>query len=219
MRPNETDKLVLNYAPWSVPIGGFGLVVGSTEIEVTRDSSACSTTQIDGFASPALGDTGYAVFVTPVSTSLAGNVTVNGATPVGNTFDYAVVPLTGPRFGAITSFNVFTGGFTYVPESGFVGYDNFYVVMTDAQGRKLTQMVGITVGAPTHAAPYQTTGLVIDRTKVKVDVHAHKLSFPITMLPDARECEVYKISIRQQTRDCDDTYAHVSCFDVHVGRC
>lgn len=220
MRPNETAKWTINYAPWSVPIGGHGLIQNGTEIDISINSAGCSTAQIDGFGQPNLGATGYSIFPTPISTDLVSNVAINGTAPAGNSFTYRVVPLTGPRQGAITLFNPNTGAFTYRPNAGYTGYDDFFVEMTDAQNRKLVRRIGITVGNPTLAAPSEgNRPLLVDRTKIVINSRMHTLAFPVIMQPTAQQCEVYTLSVRQQARDCSDIYTHISCFDVHVGKC
>jgi Bacterial Ig domain len=217
LRPGETDKMVVNYAPWSVPIGGPGLIPGGTEINISRDSSACATGAIDGFSPPQLG-------VTTAFTALPGAATVldvgAGAEPAGNTFTYRVLPLSGPYKGTVT--NPTNGPeFTYQSEAGYTGTDSFYVEMTDAQGRKLIQLVVVSVGNPGPVVvpanlPY---GLYVDRTKIAVDARHHQISFPISLMPDAKECERFRLEIRQAARDCDNVYSHYACFDIFVGKC
>lgn len=217
MRPGETDKMVVNFAPWSVPIGGPGLIAGGTQINISRDSSGCVESSIDGFAPPALGNTTEFTALPGAATVI--DVTDDGITPAGNTFSYRVLPMAGPANGAINNPN--NGPeFSYTSNAGFKGLDSFYVEVTDAQGRKLIQLVVISVGNPGPAVPASLpSGLYVDQTKIHVDARAHQISFPITLLPDARSCEKFKLEIRQTTRDCDNVYSHYSCFDVFVGKC
>lgn len=216
MRPGETDKMVINYAPWSVPIGGIGLITGSTEIDISVDSAACSVATINGFAPPSLGVT---TFETALNTTLVFDVTEFGAFPVGNTFTFSKVPFSGPSYGSLVADEDLDGNFTYVPQRGFVGYDQFYVDMKDAQGRNYIQKVVIAVGAP--VAPYNDAGkgLIVDRTKIVVNPRMHTIEFPISLLPDARACETYTMNIKQSARDCSDLYSHLSCYTINVGKC
>lgn len=217
MRPGDTDKMVIDYVPWSVPLGGTGLIPGGTEINISRDASACATGQIDGFGPPQLGDT--TDFEALPAAATVVDVSANGATPVGNVFTYRVLPLSGPRSGRISNPN--SGpAFSYTSNAGYNGLDSFYVEMTDAQGRKLIKFVVISVGNPGPAVPaFLPSGLYVDQSKIMVDRRLHQISFPISMLPDARECEKYKLEVRQTARDCDNVFSHYSCFDVFVGKC
>lgn len=217
MRPGETDKMVINYAPWSVPIGGPGLIEGGTEINISRDAGGCATGPIDGFAPPALGATNDFEALPGAVTEI--DVTANGITPAGNTFTYRVLPLSGPLHGAISNPNA-GPEFSYKSVAGYNGLDTFYVEVTDAQGRKLIQLVVVSVGNPGPTVPASMpSGLYVDQTKIQVDKRQHQISFPISLMPDARSCEKFKLEIRQTTRDCDNVYSHYSCFDVFVGKC
>ncbi len=218
MRPGETDKMVINYAPWSVPIGGPGLIPGGTEINISRDAGACATGSIDGFAPPQFDGSTTAFEALPGAATVI-DVIDNGISPAGNTFTYRVLPMAGPKHGTISNPNA-GPAFSYTSNSGFTGLDSFYVEVTDAQGRKLIQLVVISVGDPGPAVPaILPSGLYLDQTKIAVDARMHQISFPIALLPDARACEKFKLEIRQTARDCDNVYSHYSCFDIFVGKC
>lgn len=216
MRPGETNLMVMNYAPWSVPLGGQG-VVPATELEIFRDSSTCSSAAIDGFALPSNSAYAYAAAVSPVITPIPVNT---NEAPALNVFDYTVVPLFGPKNGVLVAAPL-TGLWTYQPNNGFVGYDEIYYQMRDAQGRTFISAVRITVGAPVISAaqPFGALGLFIDRTKIKVDQRFQTISFPMFLAPDARQCDVFKVQIKQPARNCDDLFYHLTCFEVHVGKC
>ncbi len=216
LRPGEIDKVIINYAPWSVPLGGLGIVTGGTSIDIVKDTASCASNVQDGFApptAPALSLT------TPLNTAVAANVTA-GVTPAGNTFSFAIVPLSGPFHGGVVDTSpVGDGNFQYTPNPGFIGYDEFWVQTIDAQGRKVASAVVVAIGAPTSPAPPAFSGLYIDRTKIQVDTRFQTVTFPVALFPDARECERFRINIRQNARDCDNTYSHLMCIDVYVGKC
>lgn len=223
MRPDETDKMIVNYAPWSVPIGGQGLVQGGTTISTSRDSSACPSGPIDGFGPPN--------FPIQQLTSISGAPVVfnvgdpGGIQPTGNSFTSRPLLLSGPKFGSITPTSS-TGPlhtYTYIPNAGFFGTDVIWFEVTDAQGRTTTRPISIkSTDAPGVPAPNPqdaALGLYVDRLKMLVDPRMHTLSFPIHLGPDARMCDKFKLEIVQTARDCDYVYSHYSCFDIIVGKC
>lgn len=216
LKPGETNKVVISYAPWSAPIGGRGLLC-APDIEVEVNSLGCPAQTVTAGSPP--GNTNY-FFQTPLDTTLAVASLATNATPSGGLFTYAKVGLSGPTNGVLT-INSATGAMTYAPTAGFVGRDRFYYKMTDNVGRTTVHEVAIEVG--------QTIGnvfgtfrdmVLIDRTKVTVDNRYHTISFPITLSPAARACEVYRVNIKQQAMDCDGIcYSHISCYDINSSKC
>lgn len=216
LMPGETNKVTISYAPWSVPIGGRGLLC-APDIEVEVNAAGCPAQTVTAGSPP--GNTNY-FYQTPLNTALATGNLASNATPIAGIFTYAKVGLSGPTNGVL-DLNSATGAFTYTPNSGFIGRDRFYYKMTDNVGRSTVHEIVIEVS--------QTIGnvfgtfrdmVLIDRTKVTVDNRYHTISFPITLSPAARSCEVYRVNIKQQAMDCDGVcYAHISCYDINAGRC
>lgn len=216
MRPGETNLMVLSYAPWSVPLGGLG-IVPTTEISIERDSSLCSVAVIDTFGPPA--NTSYNLPVV-ADTATPIDLTTN-EDPAGNTFEYHVVPLFGPQHGLLTAMPLNGVAWEYTPNNGFVGWDYFYYTMTDAQGRFATYAVKLAIGAPTTVQPVGNgrLGLYIDPTRIRIDQRMQQIAFAMYLAPDARQCDVFKVNIKQPAQSCDDTFYNLSCFEVHVGKC
>ena len=221
MRPDETDKFQINYAPWSYPIGGLGLVQGGTVISITRDSDACPSGQIDGFGPP-----NFAI-QTVVGTGQSGDAmqidlnALGGIQPVGNTFTSEVLLLSGPKHGSITPRSNPTHQYTYTPDSGFFGTDVAWFKVTDAQGRSVIRPAYFRTLAGAPDAPRQdgALGLFVDRLKMRVDTAQHTLTFPIHLGPDAQRCDKFRLEVVQSARDCNDLYTHYSCYDIVVGDC
>lgn len=220
MRPGETNLMTINYAPWSVPLGGRG-IVGTPDIAVTRDATACSTGNIEGFGPPV-------VTIPNQVTAVGADVAIDIETmtePSGNVFSYALVPGMGPSNGVV----VLTppGSFAYTPNAGFEGYDIFWVKVTDAQGRSIIRPVPVVVGDPVSKgilAPFgwKSTDLVIDF--VKIDSRLQELSFAIRLPPSndvatVEGCLHYRVTIAQPASDCDRIFKHITCFDVYSARC
>lgn len=216
LKPGETNKIVINYAPWSVPIGGRGLLC-APDIEISVNSNGCPA-QTTTAGSPPL-NTNY-FYQTPINTALTtGNLALN-ATPSGGLFTFAKLPLSGPTNGVL-SLNAATGAFTYTPNSAFVGRDRFYYTMTDNSNRTTVHEVVIEIGQTVGNVAGTFRDLVtIDHSKINVDSQNHIVSFPITLSPAVRPCQIIRVDIKQQAADCDGTcYAHISCYDINAGKC
>ncbi len=214
--PGETNLVTINFAPWSVPIGSPG-IIPTFEFALEDISAGCPTNAIDGFAQPQNSNIA-------LTTTVAGTLglTLNaGATPVGNTFTTAIVPLTGPYNGTLTLTGPAGSGlYDYVPNNGFIGYEYFTYSTTDAQGRKIFNEVLIAVGSPVEAPDRARTSAIpfIDMSKVVTDQRLQTVSFPLTMPSTVQACNTYKLSIKQPAQDCARNLFHnFMCFDI-VGR-
>lgn len=218
LRPGETNLVAINYAPWSLPIAPPGIVTG-TEIAVTIDNAACPNNEIEGFTYPS--NTNYTLS-TPVSTALEIDLSANAA-PLGNEFTYALVSLQGPTNGSIAQTGTAAGPtFTYTPNGGYTGYDYFTYEMTDGQGRTVVRTVEISVGQ--HFAKRDrarmATGPFVDMTKINVDRRMQIVKFPIYMPLSVRDCQTFRMTLKQPAKDCDqNTYHHFACFDIRSGDC
>lgn len=217
MRPGEANLMTINYAPWSVPLmanGGPGLV-GVPEVSIVKNSEACSSSVIDTFGPP---DVPNLDLLTPLNTPV--DVTFVPA-PAGNTFVTEAMELFGPSHGQLSpQAPAVNGGFIYTPMTGYQGWDSFFVQTTDAQGRKVVSFVNIKVGAPTGFNDDPAfSGLRIQRSQAQMDANTQTVSFVMELSPDARECEFFTINIKQQARDCDRLFTHLTCIEVRVGKC
>lgn len=214
LRPGETNLMRINYAPWSLPIGGPGVIPEmSYTVEVT---STCSDQAIDGFGPPSNIIPNLAAALNAVVT-LDWSLT---ATPAGNTFSYAIVPLQGPSHGLATISPA--GVITYTPNNGYTGRDYFHVKMTDAQGRSVIYPAYVDVGATGAALPREAlaTTPFIDVSKVSYLQGPQHVQFPIYMPVMCRPCDSYKMTIKQPARDCNgNVYHHFSCYTITCNDC
>ena len=215
LKPGETNKIVINYAQWSVPLGGRGLLC-APDIEIETNSMGCPAQSTD--PGSAVQNTNY-FFQTPLNTVLNGSL-ATGVTPVGGTFSYKKVPLSGPTGGTLTIDSA-TGAFVYTPNNGYQGKDRFFYTTTDSSNRTTTHEVVIEVATTVGNTPGTFSDLLkIDHSRIKVHGQAHIVEFPITMSPAAQDCEVFRVNVKQQSMDCDgNCYSHISCYDVHAGKC
>lgn len=218
LRPGETNLVMINYAPWVLPIAPPGLISGGTEYAVDHDTQGCATNAIEGFVPPT--NSNYTLS-TPAGMPLTVDLSPN-AEPAGNTFTYALVMLQGVQHGTLQQ--VTPGGptFTYTPNAGWTGYDYFTYVMTDAQGRDVTRTVRISVGQHHAVADVARMSLVpfVDISKAKINPHLHTLQFAVTMPVSCRPCDTYRLTIKQAARDCErNVYHHLMCFDLRCRDC
>jgi len=212
MRPGETNLLVLNYAPWSVPIGGHGLRCDpSVELEI--NSVGCPPTTGED---PAPLNTAKKVTTDP-NAPLVIDLTVD-ATPAGGDFTYSKVPLSGPYYGVLT--NDGAGQFTYTPNQGFTGWDEFWFKQTDDSGRSVTRQVLIWVSEAAMPAKNFDLPIEVNTAKIVVDANLQQISIPVTMTNLARSCEIYRLHIKARALNCDLVcFDHISCFDFIPGKC
>lgn len=217
LKVGETNLITINYAPWSVPIGGLGLVAG-LEYEVDADFSACSTGSVAGFVPPS------ATFYnaeTAVDTEVSGTI---APTPTTNTFTFRKVPLSGPENGSVT-IDKNTGAWTYTPNAAFVGWDAFWYEVTDAQGRTIVRSVAIKVGttqaaAGAEPAEYKRTAPWIAHTSIDTNTMLHTVRFALHMAQTCQPCDTYKLSLRQKARDCNgNVFDHFMCFNISCKDC
>lgn len=231
LRAGETRLVTLNYAPWVIPIiagGGPGLV-GIPDFSIEENSDACSTSAIDGFAPPEVLQTFFvAVQNIAVSTDLQFKLS-DDLSPAGNAYSFKLVPVSGPYHGALIASPLDGDEWIYSPSAGYVGYDQFWVEITDAQGRTIIRAVNINVGGATGVppkgwGPSASMGLQIDRSKIRVNRSTQTVAFPL-YLPPSNSCDTidgckrYRVTTKAYAQDCDTTFTQISCIDVRCGGC
>ena len=60
----------------------------------------------------------------------------------------------------------------------------------------------------------------IDTNAIVTDQRLQTVSFPLYMPISCRECDSYKLTIKQPARTCDrTTYHHTMCFDITCKDC
>lgn len=210
-RPGETNKWSINYAPWSVPLGGTGLSDCSQfEIDL-RDGCEPSPNEAS-ITTPLL-------LTTPVNTPLASTLAGSVTNPNGETLVFSTAMFGGASFGTIAIAP--DGTFTYTPNSSFTGYDRFWWQVEVGSGSSLIGEAVIGVGnvaAPTAAAN-GTPAVRIVKGSPKVDQRAHQLHFALAVSPAARVGCVYRLSVKQRAMDCENCYTHISCYDIKIVKC
>lgn len=218
LRPGETNMIMMNYAPWVLPIMPPGLISGGTEYTVELNSDACADNAVDGFLPPS--NTNYEL-TTLANTALAIDLSVNEA-PAGNDFNYEIVALAGPSRGSLTPLVPNGPAYSYVPAGGYTGYDYFSYRMTDAQGRSVIRSVRVSVGTHNQLPDVGRMSLVpyVDLGKTKVDQRMQTLQFAVVMPISCRPCESYRLTVQQSAMDCErNLYKHRSCFDLSCKDC
>jgi hypothetical protein len=217
IRPGETDKFNINYAAWSVPIGGRGLSA-NTAIDLVLKTPI--TSPVGGNQRPV-----PTLFLDsiPQNSSLVDSLIAIDADL--NPLTFAALPLFGPSNGIVTiSAN---GNLVYTPNANFNGYERFFFTVSDGVNNPVVQEAIIAVQPPLPAtqlvvptAAFATPKVRARPVNVVVDQIWQSISFPLEVGPHAVPGEVYRMTIRQGANDCDATpYFHVSCYDLLVGSC
>jgi hypothetical protein len=209
-RPGETNKWDINYASWSQPLGGRGLID-----RVSFDLQK-KTNSVDTRAPVNTNKYFPAIFNTPLN----GDVSVGASDPLEGTLTYALDGLNGPQFGEVVVDA--DGTFLYTPVLGFSGYDSFYVETTNEAKTVVNQViVGVAASGavdPLPAKAFDTAIAIVQKT-VRVGQN-QTLTFALKAAPLAVVGDVYRLTIKQPALDCDcQEYIHVSCYDITVVTC
>jgi hypothetical protein len=227
MQPGEINLIEINYAPWTLPLGGPGLINGGFEHYVTHDESGCASGVINGFAAPS--NTNYQLVLDPDEAAfLVIDLTTNeGPIDPLNTMTYSIVPLSGPLYGTLSDFDA-NGQVTYTPGSNYRGADYFAYQMCDPEGRCIIRTVQVTttttVGDANQNANQDPGRLslvpYVYSDKAMVDSRLQTVRFPVYMPLSCRPCDQYRLTIRMRARDCDAiVYQHLSCYDFRCRNC
>lgn len=211
-RPGETNKWRINYANWSVPLGGKGLNCQTT-VSVEKIKSCPAPA---GSTDPA--NTDY-VATTTVNNAASGDLSVNAT---GTSLTYEVLPLYAPANGTL---NIQADGtFTYTPNTGFIGYDFIYFTTSDGVNEPVINRLAIVVSPslPNVALPVPADDVMVSfpHDRRSIDAGYHTLDMAMTVSPAAKAGDLYRVEIRQPALDCDgNCFWHVSCYDVVIGKC
>ena len=211
-RRGETQKWSIDYAPWSVPLGGRGL---SPNVEFFLEK-ASEDQRPDIMLVP------ETVLLALASGDTVANRQINATDPQGGTLTYAMVPLEGAASGVATLTP--TGSFSYVPNPGWSGVDRMFYSVTDADGNARVGEIAIRVNsappAVQYPAPTATPAVSVIKSRASVDQVSHQTTFPLMVTPAAVVGDVYRLTIKQPALDCDcEPYFHVSCYDVAIVKC
>jgi VCBS repeat-containing protein len=210
MMPGETNKFVLNYAYWSLPIGGRGITDNHTfSVEQKKSiSPSQGGLPVIAIANP----------TTTLNTALVGDLTDYVTDPDANTLTFTPMPLFGPGFGTLALAS--NGAFTYTPNNGFTGYDRFFFSVSDGVNKSIVGEVVVGVAVSAAVASQFTPKVRVRTDRTNVDVHMQTLGFPVEVSPAALVGEAFRITVRQETNDCDfQSYWNMSCYDVLISKC
>lgn len=209
IRPGDKVRLVLDYAPWASGYPGGRLTPGVTWH--TQHIDNCPAGDIDGFGPPT--NTNYVVTGTTI------NLATNEGPP-GNSFSYELVPLSTTTPG---TFTLAGPVLTFTPPfPAWSGYAYASYRMTDAQGRNIVRHVQFAVNAPTSApepwrlalTPYMFPG------ELTVDQPHHATLMSIYMPLSCRDCDLFRMSVRQPLEECDGTrFWREICIDFMCKDC
>jgi hypothetical protein len=210
-RPGETNKFMVNYAAWALPLGGRGLTdrvdFSIERKEQSPDSRAPINTN--------------KFFSTPFNTALTDVLTVGASDPLEGELVYSSADLFPPQFGEVV-INA-DGSFTYTPTLGFTGYDKFYYVTKNEAKQIVNQViVGVQPNGSADPMPAKAfdEALSVVQKSVHVDGRGYVLSFALKASPIAVVGEIYRLNIRQHAIDCDcQEYTHISCYDITIVNC
>lgn len=209
LKPGETQPLLLNYAPWALPIAQRGLhCLPSVEIE---EKETCDAPGGDNLPPQVIDQT---AFSTPVNTALNGDLNTKVSDPESAELTFKLLPHYGPKKGKLVLNE--DGTFVYTPQGSYKGEERFYATASDGTN-KTTFEVMIAVGV-VAASMIPTPDLAIG-TPI-VDQRYYTVRLPLVASPAARSCQIFRLSIRQGALDCDcNCYYHVDCVDVRIANC
>ena len=213
IKPGETLPLYLNYAPWAVPIAKRGLhCVPSIEVEEKRTCDVANSSN-----SPPLIHSmdGMARFDTGPNVILNANLGDKVSDPDGDPIVYKVLPHYGPKHGKLQLDP--NGPFSYNPAPYFKGEERFYCSASDGINAPFIFEVLIAVGID---AGLMKPKLDLEVGTPIVDTRLYVVTVPLIASPAAQTCQVFRLTIRQGTLDCDcNCYYHTDCVDVRIVKC
>jgi Bacterial Ig domain len=207
LKPGTTTKVLVNYAPWGVPIGQL-----HCDPQFQLDLMDTCPAPLGANLPPQA--TAEVKFSTPMNAQLESTLANSISDPEGLTVTFKVLPLYGPKHGKLTLQT--NGAFTYMPQWNYFGEERFYVTASDGI-HSATFEVMIAIGIDTALMAHAPHIIIGTPT---VDKRFCTVSFPVTMMPNADPCEVWRLTVLQAAIDCGCTcYTRTDCFDVKVAAC
>jgi hypothetical protein len=211
IRPGTIDRLTVNYAPWSVPVGQLHC----TPQFALEQMETCPA-PIGGNLPPEISASdGMVRFNTGKNVKLVGDLRTKIKDPDGDTMSFKVLPLYAPKHGKLVLDSV--GTFEYTPTSNFIGEERFYCSASDGQHSPFVfeVMIAVEIDAGTMVP---TPHIVIGTPTVHKEYHT--VSIPVGITPAAHPCEVWRLTVLQAAIDCGcDCYTRTDCFDIKVASC
>lgn len=210
MMPGETNKFILNYGYWSIPIGGRGI---SDNHSFSLEQKKAIQPTTGSFPVIALANP-----TTPLNTPLVANLTTYVTDADSNPLSFSLLTLFGPKSGIISLSS--NGAFTYTPNNGFTGYDNFFFLVSDGINKPIVGEVIVGVAVAAASASRLTPKVLVRADKVFTSPKIQTVSFPVEVSPAAMIGEAWRLTVKQETLDCDYTsYWNLSCYDILISKC
>ncbi len=212
LKPGTTTKVMINYAPWAVPIGRLHCMPSfDLEQKDTCGMTAGAPVKTGGLP---------VAFDTPINTLLEGDLKTKitdpdaGAAPL----KFKALNLYGPEYGVLTLEP--DGLFDYAPTPGYEGPDRFYVTATDETSKSTTFEVLIGVGSTSSATMKETPHVSVDPASASINQQYFTGSFAVKVSPAADLCEVWRLTVKMQALDCECIcYDRTDCYDIQMVKC
>lgn len=210
LRPGTIERIVVGYAPWTLPIGRLHCDPSFTIEQMDTCPQALSGNLPPSAVAEPI------VFETPVNTTLDEDLAVQITDPEAAAVTFKPLMLYGAKHGKLVLQS--DGAFTYMPATSYKGPDNFFISASDGVNTRVFEiLIAIGVAVDTLVA---TPNVSVDPNGVQVDERYHTVSFPIKVSPAARECEVWRLTALQGALDCACVcYMRTDCFDIRIAKC
>jgi Bacterial Ig domain len=208
LKPGETQPLHLKYAPWAAPIGQL-----HCEPLIEIELKETCPTGVGGDLAPQL--VAKPCYNTGTNVHLDGNLRTVVSDPEGKDVKFRVMPLYGARHGKLLLHP--SGAFSYDPSFNFQGTERFYVQASDQINAPLVFEVMIAVGIDSGTV-VATPDFYVGQPVVNQPYYT--VVIPLIATPSAKQCQVYRLNIRQGALDCEcNCYWQVHCVDVRINKC
>lgn len=210
LKPGTIAPLVVNYAPWALPIGRLNCAP-----QVQIEAMETCPVPTGGDLPPQM--TGNPAFYVGINGHLDGDLTGVVKDPEQQVLTFRLLPMYGPAHGKLV-FDA-SGLFDYDPAYNYKGSDRFFASASDGVNAPLVFEVRIGVEIdPLTILP--TPSVSVDPNGIKLDDRYYSVSFPVKVSPAAKTCEVWRLTVLQGALDCDCTcYARTDCFDIKIVKC
>jgi hypothetical protein len=216
LKPGETQPLVLNYAPWAIPIAQRGLYCEPV-VEIEEKNNCSPGTTGD---QPPAATSELITYDVALNTAAAIDLATAIEDPEAQPLTFKVLTGYGPFNGYLKPVTpgVNDGAYTYTPHTGYRGPDRFFVSASDGVNKpevfEVLLGVGGVLGSTVTPTPVFSVG------KPSVNQKYYTVVLPLAASPAAKTCQSFRLSIRQGAQDCDwNCYYHVDCVDVRIANC
>jgi len=210
IKPGETLPLQLNYAAWAVPIAPRGLhCEPSVDVE---EKDTCPAPTGGNLPPAANGDIRFDVLL---NTAFLGDLATEVTDQEGDPLTFKSLALYGPKHGKLELDS--DGTFTYTPFTSYKGTDNFFFSVSDGVNSPVIMEALLGVGVPGDSVR-PTADLTVGEPIV--NQRWFTVTLPIAASPAAKNCQVFRLTVRQGALDCDcNCYYHNDCIDVRIAKC